>query len=226
MKQVAFPKTSGTNVGEMRGVAERIAYQFSGTALGPLPIPPLSPRLRKIGRQMDSLARERASVRPGRKTVPVGSVTALKAAFEADAARYDSLQRQLVVLQEEIDWEIYTAAQLCPAGLLAADHSHHSLVLEGAEAHPGERPCHQGLPSSSALAMLWEKRRAAIAERPALGLMEQPLYKRPWLGVQGVFHRDGWTYAELLRAALREQMCGVLEAEVREFGRSPSVLDA
>lgn len=41
--------------------------------------------------------------------------------------------------------------------------------------------------------------------------IEQPLYKRPWLGVQGVFHRDEISYDELTAMAVRRALVDKLE---------------
>jgi hypothetical protein len=220
MKQVAFPKTSGTNVGEMRGVAERVAYQFSGTALGPLPVPRLSARLSEMGRLIVSLAQARHSISPSRSGISAEQLAASRLSLEADAIRYDSLHRQMVVLQEEIDWEVYTSVDLCPAGLLAIDQG---LTLTGLEARPNDRPFCEGLPLSPSLAELWHRRRTAIGQHRELALIEQRLFKRPWLGVQGVFHRDGWTYDELLRVAMRRALCQQLE-ELFRAGKAASTL--
>jgi hypothetical protein len=209
MKQVLFEKSSQNYVGDVRDKPERIHYEFAGTALEPLPIPKLPPRVGKLARQLDALARRRQEVDPAhalKDGMAKGNTRQLLSAYQGE---HDDLLRRMVVVQEEIDWEVYVAVGLAQEPLLAATRE---LDLTSLGAAHEERPFLVSIEGDGILQELWRARRDAIAESPELALIEQPLFKRPWLGTQGVFHRDGWTYEALTEVAVTEAIGGHLES--------------
>lgn len=209
MKQVFFEKSSQNYVGDVRDKPERIHYEFAGTQLKELPVPDVR-RLSRFGARLEQLAKRREDSSPRnvlrRERVWITSAE-LSEALE-DGKRIDaSALREAVFLQEELDWLVYSLFGLSDS-VLAPD-SDEVVGESDAEARPYAAA---GLPVMS---QRWGRRANAIISSDFLRVLEQPLYKRPWLGVQGVFHRDGWTYDSLAAVALEEWLLDRMEQLLR-----------
>lgn len=108
----------------------------------------------------------------------------LKAAWQMALDEMHNLRRQMVALQEEMDWLIYGAYGLLPL-------EHPAVNLDGSD-NPMpidrlERPyrlAESGRPSlpewPQAQRKLWQARLDAIAENELIVQLEQPAYKRRW----------------------------------------------
>ncbi|MDV9186681.1 BREX-2 system adenine-specific DNA-methyltransferase PglX [Streptomyces sp. SR27] len=77
-------------------------YEFTGTKLQEFPLPEELPLV--LGRELDSLAQELATVEPGvliERGVPNRNV------FDEARARHVHIHRQMISVQEELDWKVY-----------------------------------------------------------------------------------------------------------------------
>lgn len=109
MKQVFYPK-GGDQMGDggrLSATSWEDRYEFAGTALLQLPIPPLG-SLVSFGAKLDALAMRRASLKPstllGRKDWP--------SKVEASRVEEAALFAELVATQEALDWEVYRLFEL------------------------------------------------------------------------------------------------------------------
>jgi N-6 DNA Methylase len=214
MKQVLFQKSSQNYVGDVKDKPERIHYEFAATALKKLPIPSGSPKMITLAHQLETLAEERTGNLPGAVLANsnFGSQADLESLLRAAKVRYEQIQQQMVVLQEEIDWAVYAAFGLASDALSAEAQG---VSLGRLSVRPEQRPCFgvdEDVPPE--LLPLWRRRRDAIERNPSLREIEQPLYKRPWLGTQGVFHRDEWTFDDLIKVAIEQELLVILEQAI------------
>jgi hypothetical protein len=130
MKQVCFPK--GTTTGDIskeKGREDANRYAFSGTALQPLPLPPLdatlTEALQTVGRTRRPFGlSERASVA---STAQVSSRTSALSSSRRVGKRpslratHDARARPSSPLQEEIDWLVYARLRTGSGGASRVD---------------------------------------------------------------------------------------------------------
>lgn len=215
MKQVCFPKMSGTNVGDVRGQENRIAYEFSGTAIAALPIPEVDLRASQYTTELVALARAREAIAPSKilAATTAGTIAELRTELRDAASQDETAFQRMVALQEELDWLWYVQFGIADRALLA---SNELVASDDFRLRPDERPHVTAgkAPANDRLLPLWRARRTALTTSAMLGILEAPIYKRPWFGVQGVFHRDGWTYEERAQVAVRERLLSMIETEV------------
>jgi hypothetical protein len=222
MKQVCFQKSSQNYVGDVRDKPERIHYEFSAAAVGKTPIPAASARMLAAARELTAIAEERQRLEPSlviEELIETDEPPGTWNGRIQEAATTDRrLFGRMVVLQEELDWETYVVCGLCEPLPVPED------VLATAECNPEDRPFLWTERShGSTLGMLastWTARFDALRSSPDIGQIEQPLYKRPWLGKQGVFHRDAWSFEDKLALALREAIAAQVEKGL-SLGTSP-----
>jgi hypothetical protein len=213
MKQVLFQKSSQNYVGDVKDKPERIHYEFSGTALAKVPVFAGDALAVAVAEKLDELAQELARLAPNavlRDRRRVGPLSDLL----AGAARLSThIRRRMVVLQEELDWLVYVAAKLAPRELALSCIEDIGESVADASERPfcGGRECaFDGL--SPNLRELWARRQMSLrAAECDCSAVEQPMFKRPWLGTQGVFHRDAWTYQELSKPALEAALMERIE---------------
>lgn len=202
MKQVAFQKSSANFVGEGKNQPERIAYEFTGTQLQLLPVFPASHQAVELARRLDSLATQRRELQP---TALLRASKPSPEDFLRAEEQDEDLRNLMVALQEELDWEVYVAAGLAPEELLARKRD---IDLERARSFRHARPFQKSVDAPvvepAALSSLWQERAEFIHASETLSILEAPMFKRPWLGAQGAFHRDEWTYQELRVLAERD----------------------
>ena len=102
LKQVC---QSRTGIDSGKGTQEEAwesLYQFSGSKVEQLPVPPLLSL--ETGRQLEALARELATVEPS--AVCTGRVPTRGALDTAHSAR-ERIHGRMIALQEELDWNMY-----------------------------------------------------------------------------------------------------------------------
>jgi hypothetical protein len=196
------PRTDQTGTGE----PWTLFYEFTGTRLAELPLPPdrwSKDRWSVHAEQLDKLALELSSADPRSLLGPGSTVTG--AELNAARTRWEKAHSQLVSLQEELDWEIYVRYGLASDSeeLLAPDEAIPDL-------NPGERAFelllarrlasgqsqstwferHNVTPTID-LPSRWparyrqvvENRIKAIERRRDIGLVERPEFKRRWAWV-------------------------------------------
>ncbi|MCC7381020.1 MAG: BREX-2 system adenine-specific DNA-methyltransferase PglX, partial [Deltaproteobacteria bacterium] len=198
MKQVFFEKSSQNYVGDVRDKPERIHYEFAGTGLEALPIPKLDHSLANYARMLLQLAEMRGFSAPEHiAALGFEDADELKAALVEGAEKDALALREMVALQEALDWHVYKLFSL-------ADDTDRAEAEQPRAMDPQDRP------------FLLSTARGSPFPSPEVGAevrqLEQPMFKRPWLGTQGVFHRDAWSYNERAGKALLEIATSQLEA--------------
>src|SRR5262249_5624741 len=156
---------------------ENNRYEFAATGMQALPLPQgwRHPRLRKYAEHLDALARERQSIQPTNVLKSAGALlteSTLRQALKDAQQRDELIRRQMVQLQEELDWVVYGLYSLW-------NEEVHDIEIVGIE--PDERPCcwsstlsAETLPAP--LRDLYRSRRRAIETDPTLRLLETPVY--------------------------------------------------
>jgi hypothetical protein len=219
MKQVFYPKaTASGDISTEKGKPEANRYEFAGTELESFPLPPGFPAcstgVKTLARQLDAAARDRDSLQPARVISRWESRdprSDLRSELRAAELAQDALRAQLVALQEELDWEVYRLYGLSDTPSVA--ESHPPLAGVSAEHRPFAWPSHQPPPDlPPAYVASYTARRIALVENADLRLIETRVFKRPWLGRQGVYGSAAATYPEKVAEALREWLASRLEA--------------
>jgi hypothetical protein len=194
------PRTDQTGTGE----PWTLFYEFTGTRLGDFPLPPdrwSGDRWSVYAEQTDRLAQELTANAPRTLLGPDSVVT--PAELDEACARWESAHTRLVALQEELDWEIYERYGLLDGAdqLVASSND----TLPGLR--PGERAfeidlarrvargetsttwfSRHGIEPVTDPPQRWpsryrkivENRIRAIEQRPYIGLVERPEFKRRW----------------------------------------------
>ena len=229
MKQVSHQKQMMGGDGIRISEKSKVPYQFASTRLHELPLPenwashPLKLSLIELAREMDRLAQLSSSLQADRvleRSIAVGndlSQAWVQAQSERRAARSRS-----ILLQEEIDFVCYAMYGLTSDSALWADPTEWNVLIEA-----GSRPfCILSqknvegfdVPASipddwpEDMRALWKNRMQAIKDSSALRTIEDPHYKRRWIGRQGLFNHGA--RANEFSDALRIWMLARLESPV------------
>ncbi len=230
MKRVFYPKaTTNKDVNLDRGDPSTNRYEFAGTAMLPLPVPASASvagdrhtLLIALTREIEALSTARAAAEP---SVALAAWTpdrgvSLKDALRDAQREGDRAFRQMVVLQEELDWLFYEELGLCEG----------ISVVRG-EASPEERPfAWEGdeAPASldPSLREEWTRRRRMLVADARLRMLEDPMYKRPWEGRRGVFGHGALTWDERVIAACKEWLLDQIEAVLSQSEAAMSMAEA
>lgn len=226
LKQVCHQKQMMGGDGIRISEKSKVPYQFASTRLQELPIPANwpnhgdRPRLIELARQADGLAASLAANAAShvvRRGVEAG--LPLKPLWDATLAARKSIRAQLILIQEEIDFLVYGMYGLVADRQLLASRLDWNVELEA-----GERPfcivsqknvegfdVPADVPADwpDDLRVLWRRRMDAIRSNEALRVIEDPHYKRRWIGRQGLFNHGA--KADELREALADWMLDRLE---------------
>ena len=227
MKQVFYPKASATHDVDKAGtLPENNRYEFDATKMRQVPLPRglRESRLAVIARRMESLALERAAALPRSvlysRTHDFRTTGDLRQLLSDAQIREQDTHRRMVFWQEEIDWEVYCLFGLVEKSLAAITHEE--------PIDPDARPF--AWSSDAAPVEVPESLRALYSDRRALAvagelkLLESPVNKRPWRGVQGVFGRYDRTYEEKTRTALSEWLTDRVEQELQGRAGKPAAI--
>jgi len=229
MKQVSHQKQLTGGDGVRVEFVSKVPYQFSGTALKNLPIPvgfldgAFGERLIILGREIHSLARELEDL------IPSGAICnslekdlSIDAVWESVLENRSKVRGKMILLQEEIDWTCYVACEFCDESLL----SNYSLWGD-IDLRAGERPFEimaqsnqddfevpEGIPSSWPEEMrgVWSRRISAISSIKEIRVIEDPHYKRRWIGRQGLFNKAA--KADELKVACKQWMLNYIENDL------------
>jgi hypothetical protein len=228
MKQVCYPK--GTTTGDISkeaGRAEANRYEFGVTALSRFPIPNLDRRqwkriqgLTKIlcETSQELVKNEPSSVIADWLEAPQRSL--LRDEFVAAQERYAELQRRMIFLQEELDWETYALFEIVddigtesngefagPIGISSVERP----FLWSDNAVPANL--------KDELVALYGQRKQVIGKNRNIALVESKMFKRLWLGRQGVYGTAKSTYEERVLDTLRGFLLQRLETNFDFDGR-------
>jgi hypothetical protein len=205
MKQISQPKQMTAGDGVRIETLSKVPHEFTGSQLMNLPIPGgwyndrLRNRLIQLTREADRLGTERGSLTA---TSAIETVLArpgsIRALWQQVQKRREHIFHQLILLQEEIDFTVYTMFSLSGLDLFLEDFNLDAITIE-----PGMRPfCmiagknYEGfnvpaqVPDAwpSTLKGLWQRRIAAIGASQYLQIIEDAHYKRRWIGRHGKFN--------------------------------------
>ncbi|WP_068057214.1 BREX-2 system adenine-specific DNA-methyltransferase PglX [Nocardia xishanensis] len=196
-------------------------YQFNGTNLADFPLPTRYPL--KLSIELDRLSQKLNQSTP---EVVSQNQTPTAEALRDARQHWESIRRQMITLQEELDWHVYGVYGLIEAGdLCAPGHDIPALTL-GQRAFEIclARQVANGKSSaewfsrhdSSAITEIpthWpdsyrqvvQRRIDAIGSNRAIGMIERPEYKRRWKS-------DGWD--DLQEKALRSWLLDRMERDL------------
>lgn len=205
LKQVCHQKQMMGGDGIRIESKAKVPYAFNSTQVGRLAIPTtwmegsLRGRLLELTRTMDAVSSEYSKL-SGRGVLQTAPITAssIRSRWSAAQQQRRELRSQQVILQEEMDFVVYCMFGLVDVTLLAERTSWPDVVVT-----EGDRPfCIEdgsneegfvvtasvpdGWPDS--LRDLWQRRIEAIQNSPDLRLIESSMYKRRWIGRQGLFN--------------------------------------
>ncbi|MDP3221206.1 MAG: BREX-2 system adenine-specific DNA-methyltransferase PglX, partial [Deltaproteobacteria bacterium] len=210
LKQVCSDKGVGGVGGGIGDERWEPRFEFDGTKVGALPVPPVDSICTAIAGALDRLARDRNAMMPRAllsryESERDGSLSSFLASSRDRAV---VLLHQMVALQEELDWRWYEVL-----GLLEPDElAEHRAMVARIKAYepsplplmPGHRPFEQELhesgesttwferngydrPTEQALLRyrenplsLFATRRRIIANNRSIALIERPEHKRRW----------------------------------------------
>jgi len=229
MKQVSHQKQMMGGDGIRISEKSKVPYQFASTRLKELPLPenwkshPLKLRMIDLAREMDRLAHESSALRAGKvvEQSMASGVDIGRAWLEAQIFR-QSARSKSILLQEEIDFVGYAVYGLVSDPGLFADPSNWNVQIDA-----GARPfCIlsqrnvEGFDVPTAvptdwpedMRAVWIRRMQAIKDSSALRTIEEPHYKRRWIGRQGLFNHGA--KANEFTNALRSWMLARLETPV------------
>ena len=226
MKQVSHQKQMMGGDGIRISEKSKVPYQFASTRLQELPLPenwkshPLKARLIDLAREVDRLVQQTWSLRASDVVArSLDSGTDVGVAWREAQAIRQSARSKSILLQEEIDFLCYAMYGLANEPALLADPSRWDVLIEA-----GTRPfCILSqrnvegfdVPSTvpvdwpEEMRTVWARRMQAIKDSPALRTIEEPHYKRRWIGRQGLFNHGA--KANEFTNALRDWMLTRLE---------------
>ncbi len=218
MKQVFHNKGDSTDTAGARVTGDPAfdTYEFTGTGLLQCPLPgerPLS-----LSRNLDELAGRRDAVLPAAISV---RLPVLRSELDSIHSSADSLLRQMIALQEELDWWCYRAYGLCdeeltysgtPPDIELGERAFEIVLARKIAAgetettwftRHGSTPI-TGIPDhwASDYRTLVERRIRLIESNSWIELLERPEYKRRW-------NQPSWESLE--QAALKDWLLDRLE---------------
>jgi hypothetical protein len=226
MKQVSHQKQMVGGDGVRVSERSKVPYEFSSTQLEDFPLPrdwpihPLRSRLGYLGKRADALAR--SLIDPSADEVIARGLVEKQPLpelwHETEFAR-DRARSRLIFIQEEIDFVCYHMYGLIDDSGLLSEAVDWDVTISA-----GSRPfciasqknvdgfdVPQVVPEDwpEILRNLWKRRITAINSNPLLRVIEEPHYKRRWIGRQGLFNHDA--HIDAFRAALRTWLLDHLE---------------
>jgi hypothetical protein len=224
LKQVCFPK-GGDHVGNKGARVRKTLwderYAFNATNVADFPLPALRPLM--PAKQLSALADGIAARSPAALLSSPSQLE--RAALNAALHETASLRRQMIAVQEELDWQCYRLYGLIPDGVATASFEYANppelvlgerafeIVLARRIASGAETTtwfARHGSTASTGLPAHWPAEYRAVVERRIaliesdrnIGLIERPEFKRRW-------NTPAWN--DLEKAALRDWLLDRLE---------------
>ncbi|GAB3843189.1 BREX-2 system adenine-specific DNA-methyltransferase PglX [Micromonospora andamanensis] len=194
-------------------------YEFTGTKLQEFPLPLAYPL--ELAREIDGLAQRLAGVSPA---AVAGSGVPTRERLDAAAYEWHIIRGQMICLQEELDWQVYSLYGLLDEDLTAPESVRPPMLSLGQRAFEivlARKMRDEGLETQwfarhgstpiTALPAGWSDEYKAIVQRRIeliesnrnIGLIERPECKRRWA-------TDGWD--KMQARALRDWLLDRCEA--------------
>ena len=205
LKQVSHQKQMMGGDGIRISERSKVPYQFASTRVQELPLPvdwlkhPDRPRLIALGREADKLSREIAD-RSASATIELALRNGRSVAEtwqEVLHARQLARSRQIFI-QEEIDFLAYHIYGLIDDRSLLSNAMDCNVAIEAGyrpfciidqkNVDGFDVPPHVPTDWPDELRGLWKRRINAIRTTNELRIIEDPHYKRRWIGRQGLFN--------------------------------------
>ncbi|MGC5397540.1 BREX-2 system adenine-specific DNA-methyltransferase PglX [Streptomyces sp. DT20] len=195
LKMVSHSKgTEGHQSGIKTELWEQF-YEFTGTKLQQFPLPATYPK--KIATSLDSLSQTLTAACPA---YAAEAATPTNQSFRDASNTWHSARAQMIALQEELDWQVYSLYKLHSEDLRAPESEVPELALgerafeivlarrvEKGEASGEWFKRHGSTPIteipdhwSEAYKAVVQKRIDVIESSRAIGMVERPEYKRRW----------------------------------------------
>ncbi|MEV6155634.1 BREX-2 system adenine-specific DNA-methyltransferase PglX [Nonomuraea sp. NPDC052129] len=207
-------------------------YEFTGTNLEEFPLSTGYPI--ELAALLGELAQQLAATNP---TSPVSGAVPTAADLREAKARWQATRRQMIALQEELDWQVYSLYNLHVEDLRALEDAVPELTLgerafeivlarrvANGEASGEWFKRHNSIPCTEIpehwpdpYKQIVQKRIDAIESSRAIGMVERPEYKRRWA-------TEGWDV--LQEKALRSWLLDRIEAREHWFDENgqPAIL--
>ena len=234
LKQVCHQKQMMGGDGIRIESKAKVPYAFNATQVGRLPIPDgwlegvLRDRLVALTREMDRISQERAAL-TGAASIEDGPMTAadIGRRWRNAQERRAELRSQQIIIQEEIDFTVYRMFGLVTEDLLldrcdwsidtAWEGSRPFCMVDGSNEDRFTVPSEVPETWESDIRRVWEERINAIRIDKDLRLIETSMYKRRWIGRQGLFNHQRTD--DELRDAAQEWLLDRLESYFDFDGR-------
>jgi hypothetical protein len=234
LKQICHQKQMTGGDGVRVESRAKVPYAMSGTSVGRVPVPkawkqgPLRDRLIAATRELDTLSQSISSLTASRAVEKaLAEKIGIEDVWSDFLSERQRIRSRLIVLQEEIDFTVYGMFGLAAESLLC-DPATLPLVSLDAGARPFDIFCGTNedgftvppdIPAEwpDSLRTLWRKRMDAIKDTPDLRVIEDPHYKRRWIGRQGVFNQT--KRSDELLSACKEWLLDHLESYFDLDGR-------
>lgn len=227
LKQVSHQKQMMGGDGIRISEKSKVPYQFASTRVQELPLPAgwknhaLKPRLTELAREADRLAL--AIAEPSAAQVLAGGLARgidIRAAWQQALDRRRGARSRAILVQEEIDFTCYAMYGLAEQNDLRSEDLAWLVEVEAGDRPfciasqrnvdgfnvPAEIP--PNWPSD--MRSLWTRRIQALKGIEALRVIEEPHYKRRWIGRQGLFNHGA--RADEFRGAARDWLLTRLES--------------
>ena len=183
----------------------KVPYAFNGSQIGRVPIPtnwiqsPFKGRLRHFAGRVTLLAAELAGLTPRLAIeLNLANVNGMRQAWQRFQDERLRVRSQMMILQEEIDFTVYAMWGFADRSLLSDKLDWPEVTLDTGDRpfdilrgrNEDAFPVPTGIPTTwpADLRDLWQRRMVAISQSSELRLIEDPHYKRRWIGRQGLFN--------------------------------------
>ncbi|EDL59261.1 BREX-2 system adenine-specific DNA-methyltransferase PglX [Gimesia maris] len=217
MKQVCHQKQMMGGDGIRIESKAKVPYAFNATAVGKLPIPEswtkgaLRDRLLDLTQEMDQATMKFSNLK-AETVLSADNLTkdSLLKTWEENQHQRQKLRSRQIFLQEQIDFTVYRMFDLIPDRLIGEETDQIDFDLT-AGARPfciraGKNEDGFDVPASvpedwpEEIQALWNARLKELESNKSLRLIESSMYKRRWIGRQGLFNHQR-SDNELLDAA-------------------------
>lgn len=220
LKQVSQSKGNGGIGGGISDELWEHRFEFTGTKLEEFPLPAAYPSA--LATTLDNLSQVLSASSPSALTSTHAATHHTASSLREARTAWHSTRAQMIALQEELDWQVYSLYNLHPEDLRAPEADVPELALgerafeivlarrvDAGEASGEWFKRHNSTPVTEIPAhwpdtykQVVQKRIDAIESSRAIGMVERPEYKRRWA-------TDGWD--ALQERALRSWLLDKIE---------------